>query len=62
MSILGGARPGMSKCQHCYQSITMLANGSWVDTDGFFYCVKYTGPLPGTAETTLRHTPLPVIR
>lgn len=62
MNVLGGIRPQVTKCQHCYKGISQLATGDWVDSDGFFYCVKTTGEITTAAARALRHTPMPVIR
>jgi hypothetical protein len=62
MSVLGGVRPQMTKCQHCYKPITKLATGNWVDADGFFYCMRTAGPLESVERHALKHAPMPVIR
>jgi hypothetical protein len=55
----------MNSCLHCYEKITMLATGAWVDRNGNAYCMK-TGGLAATGEAVpsriLRHEPMPVIR
>lgn len=62
MSILGGIRSRMTKCLHCYKSISQLASGTWVDQDGFPYCMKTGGEIASVTSRALRHTPMPVIK
>lgn len=52
----------MTKCLHCYKSISQLASGTWVDQDGFPYCMKTGGELASVTSRALRHTPMPVIK
>jgi hypothetical protein len=55
----------MDSCLHCYEKITRLATGAWVDRNGNAYCMK-TGGTAATSEVIpvriLHHEPMPVIK
>jgi hypothetical protein len=61
MALTARLSPRRPRCQHCARNIRQLADGRWIDSDGFWICFTQTPSWDAPQDYFIHHTPLPLI-